>query len=521
MHVLPLTLWALVAPAQVSSVVVYPDRAQVTRVKNVECASDTTVHFEDLPLSAEPDSLRARTTAGTAEGLTYSEAPNPEALHTELTKAQARRDALAAQVATWEDASARAKDLDRLAQGFSRVAVTRAVQELDSFKADTRGWGALFDQVLATRMKAIEEGRKAEEQLQDVQRQLTEVATEVTRLEKERSRPVRSAEVRLSCPRGTKAQVELSYLVRDASWTPAYEARAHEAAGVVELTTLANVQQSTGEDWAKVNLVLSTARPRTQATPPTLMPLKVSATQRPQEKVYLVRGDEFRAAASVGQDVTQLGASGLDAAAQGLSVQLTVPESAQVPGNGDAVRLSVSKARLKSTFSLRAVPKLQPVFFRVAQLTNTAPLPFLPGRVDLYRDSGFIGRQALEHVPQGTSFLLTFGVDESVRISRRVVEEMKRDEGFLSSRRSFRYGYRFELTNLGTQSEQVELSDHLPVSELSDVKVEVDEKTTPGYRLGQDDGIATWTVKLGPGEKRDMHFAFRVTTPSSYDTSGM
>jgi hypothetical protein len=46
MPVLSLTLWmmaAAVEPSQVSSVVVYPDRAQVTRVQTVSCTGRTTV----------------------------------------------------------------------------------------------------------------------------------------------------------------------------------------------------------------------------------------------------------------------------------------------------------------------------------------------------------------------------------------------------------------------------------------------------------------------------------------------
>ncbi|GHG98059.1 DUF4140 domain-containing protein [Comamonas sp. JC664] len=56
---------------------------------------------------------------------------------------------------------------------------------------------------------------------------------------------------------------------------------------------------------------------------------------------------------------------------------------------------------------------------------------------------------------------------------------------------------------------------------LVDVKVALEPVTTGGYALQSDDGIATWKVKLAPGEKRTVDFAFHVDAPSSYETKGL
>lgn len=70
MTFLPLTLLALAASPQVSSVVVYPDRAQVTRAQDVACVGATTAVFDQIPQAAARDSFRARATGATLEGLT-------------------------------------------------------------------------------------------------------------------------------------------------------------------------------------------------------------------------------------------------------------------------------------------------------------------------------------------------------------------------------------------------------------------------------------------------------------------
>ncbi len=371
------------------------------------------------------------------------------------------------------------------------------------------------------RLRAVTEGQETAGKLREVREQLAEVDAELTRVQDAAERKERHVEVRLSCPAGARARVELTYLVGGAAWEPAYEARADEASHTLELTTLATVRQSTGEDWAGAKLLLSTALPRQDATPPEVKPLFVYAEERAKERKVLVRRDEQQQHADAAETVDTVASQGLRAAAQGLSVQLEAQEAARVPGDGTAVRVRIARTRLKAAFTWRAVPKLYPVVFRVGRATNAAPFPLLPGVVDVYRGTGFLGRQPLARVAQGAPFEVTFGVEEGLRVERHVVEELQKDKGLFNDKRRFKYAYRFELTNLRPRAEEVELSEHIPVSELEDVKVELEPRTTPGHTVQPADGIATWKVKLAPGEKRTVDLAFHVDAPSSYDTGGL
>jgi uncharacterized protein (TIGR02231 family) len=162
-----------------------------------------------------------------------------------------------------------------------------------------------------------------------------------------------------------------------------------------------------------------------------------------------------------------------------------------------------------------------PVAFRVADLSNQAPWPLLPGQVDAFRSTGLVGRYWLERVAQGAQFTLTFGIEDQVRVKRLVMEELKRDAGLFNSKRRFTYSYRFELANYGRGPTEVSVADHLPVAEVDDVSVSVNEKTTPGYVVVAAEGIARWKVKLAAGEKKNVDFAFQVDVPQSYDMGGL
>ena len=77
---------------------------------------------------------------------------------------------------------------------------------------------------------------------------------------------------------------ELSYLVRDAGWTPDYDLFvATELAGSPEaqLVLVGQVSQQTGADWREVRLTLSTGDPRRRMRSPDLRPSYLGRAPRP------------------------------------------------------------------------------------------------------------------------------------------------------------------------------------------------------------------------------------------------
>src|SRR5258708_3609491 len=206
------------------------------------------------------------------------------------------------------------------------------------------------------------------------------------------------------------------------------------------------------------------------------------------------------------------------AEAQGLSVQLQVKGPADVSGDGTPARLFVASTELQAAFAWKTVPRQVPFVFRVADLVNTAPFPLLPGEIDLFRRGAYLGRVPLERVAEGARFHMSFGIEEGVKVKRFVLEEIARDEGIFKSAQRFRYAYRFEVENHLQRPEQIELAEQVPVSELSDVEVALEDGTTKGFTRKAEDGIVSWKLSLAPGEKRELQLAFHVDVPKDYAT---
>ncbi|WP_141325797.1 mucoidy inhibitor MuiA family protein [Myxococcus sp. AB025B] len=521
MTLFPLSLLVLAAAPQVSSVVVYPDRAHVTRTQDVTCRGPTTAVFEHVPEAASRESFRARAPGADLEGLTAERQTLEQQLSAERREWRARWDALTQEELTLDAALARVTGLERLSEGYTDVAVDHVTRELTGRKPDTRAWASAFDAALSVRMRAVREAWELAEKRRALKQRRDEVSAQLSRLSTEAARAEYRVEVRLSCPEGKKARVSLTYLVGGSSWEPSYEARADEASGTVELTALATVRQQTGEDWSGAKLVLSTALPRKNATPPEMAPLLVRALKQPKERQVLTARQEARQSVEGGVEGAASSGEGPRVVSHGVSVQWEAEEATRVPGDGVAVRVVLGRHRLPAEFSWRTVPKLHPVVFRVARLANTTSFPLLPGEVSLFRGTGFLGRQRLERVASGLAFELTFGIEEALRVTRTTVEEVKRPQGLFGGKQRFRYAYRFQLSNLRQREEKVVLSEHIPVSELDDVKVEVAPESTAGLALTKDDGIATWQVALAPAETRTLELVFHVDAPSSYVSGGL
>ena len=68
----------------------------------------------------------------------------------------------------------------------------------------------------------------------------------------------------------------VSYIVSNAGWVPHYDIRVKDVQNPVNLFYKANVYQTSGEDWNKVNLTLSTGDPSLSGTKPKLFPWRLS-----------------------------------------------------------------------------------------------------------------------------------------------------------------------------------------------------------------------------------------------------
>ncbi|MGC4122476.1 MAG: mucoidy inhibitor MuiA family protein [Myxococcales bacterium] len=515
-------------PPPVVKVVVYPDRALVTRMIKVDCAKGPTAAvFKALPFGLDATTLKATASGAEAqvEGVSLYQRVLAEAQTAQLRELDAQIEALQLKVQEQQLVRERAFAERGQAESLRASALPFLTREAAAEKKpNVAAWATALDATRDLMEEADGRRRASDVALRELGQKLQELQGKRGAVASAAPKRVQDAELAVHCGSTGPARVELSYMTGGVSWEPLYEARANEARNGIDLSVLASIVQATGEVWKDVEVTLSTATTRRDATPPQLQRLQLGATPEDQEKKVLVRRDEevSRLSSVAPSGPASGGEAPVQAEDQGLSVQLKVPGTVDFTGDGRPTRVNVETLKLAASFKLLTLPKLLPHAFRSAEAQNAARYPLIPGRVDLFSGGGFIGSTRLPLVARGDKIKLAFGIDEQVKVKRIVIEELKKDPGVFGSTRKLTYAYKVELQSFAPRATEVSLQEQVPVSQMDDVKVQVDPKgTTPGYELAKDDGFLTWKVGLAPKEKKTVELRFAVEVPSKYDSSSL
>ncbi len=513
------------ASSVVDAVTVYPDGASVTRVITLDIpAGDHSAVLKDFPLTLDPSSLRVEGEAGARLTIGAIDAKPPRAAPPvnlpELDKRiEALKDERGDLQGMIEAATARRKFAERFAEaspaGIGDKGEARPIAE----------WRAAFAAI-------AEEVASADAAVRAAERKQREIDREIARLESDRAtKPPSKLEVRieLAAAAATKATLRVTYAVRNARWTPLYDARldtgAKDRKPALELVRRAEITQNTGEDWSNVALAVSTVRTARGGKAPDLNSLIVQYPPPPRAAASISGGMEQargRSAAApapkMADAVLEQRADEQQAAAEVSSFQVVfkIPGRVSLGASEGAKSLRVSSAAIAPDLAVRAVPVLDPTAFLEASFKQVEDAPLLPGRVSIYRDGVFVGRGQMAGAGKDEAVRLGFGADDKIKIERTTVKRNEGSAGLIvttskTDERSFkttiRNGHDFPI--------KVAIEDQLPVSENEDIQVEMLSSSTPPTTTNLRDkrGVLEWAFEAKAGEVRDIGFAWRVRWP--------
>jgi hypothetical protein len=129
---------------------------------------------------------------------------------------------------------------------------------------------------LQARQEALALGRLARQaRLAQLNEDLGKLKLQLAQVQGKRTRPTSEVVVEVSANAAITATLTLKYMVSSAGWSPTYDIRVADITKPMQLTYKAQVYQSTGEDWDKVQLALSSGDPNKDAIMPTLYPWRL------------------------------------------------------------------------------------------------------------------------------------------------------------------------------------------------------------------------------------------------------
>jgi uncharacterized protein (TIGR02231 family) len=519
------------ATSAIDAVTVYPDGASVTRIIRLDLPSgDITLVAKDFPLTLDPSSLRVEGEGGERLTIGAIDARPPKPmLPADLSALDKRIEALKDQRDDLDGAMASAEARKKFAERFADASPAGLGEKGEA--RPLSDWRAAFAAV-------AEEVANADTAIRDAGRKQRDIDREIARLEQERNvKPSSKLEVRveLAAAAATKATLRVTYNVRNARWTPLYDARldtgARERKPSLELVRRAEITQATGEDWSNVTLGVSTVRVARGGDAPDLnslvvrypvparptmrfgsggdgafreharddAPAAAPAPEPQQDLVKAKRAEEQQATAEIGA----------------FQAAFKIPGRVSIGASEGAKSLRIASSTIMPDLMIRSVPVLDPTAFLQASFVQAEDAPLLPGKVSIYRDGMFVGRGMLAAAGKDETVRLGFGADDKVKIERAVVKRNEGSTGLIVTSKTDERAFKTTVRNGHDFAIKVAIEDQLPVSETDDIVVEMLPATTPPTTTNLRDkrGVLEWAFEVKPAEVREINFAWRARWP--------
>lgn len=334
--------------------------------------------------------------------------------------------------------------------------------------------------------------------------------------DKKRYEPIQQVVVTISSDITVTGTLELSYMVQQAGWSPAYDLRANDISSPVTLTYKANVFQSTGVDWKDVKLKLSTINPHRSNVKPTLAPWYLAYVQPLQQTPQFPKYNELSKGAVVGDKPVMNDKAELDAqhmhAYTTMSEHLTMVEfdlkiPYTIPSNGQPYLMAIKSEEIPSTYEYYAVPKLDKDVYLMAYLTGWEEMNLLPAVANIYYDGTYVGQTRIHPGMMEEKLALPLGRDNNVIITRKKIKDEDKERA-LGSEKIKSIEYEIAVRNLKSAPIKMVVEDQMPLSRQDDIKVEPGSTGKAEYNA--DTGTLRWQFTLTSKETHKMKFSYDI-----------
>jgi len=290
--------------SKVIEATVFKDRAMVTRSADVNLQRDeNTIIFSELTTDIKDESVRI-SAAGNGE-IKILDVKVERKFTTEIRKEssnelQKKIDALRSEMLIASDQIAIYDSKKQFIESLKAESVKYANQKILSSTNSTKEWNDILSFV-DKNLKEIYSGiREQAAKRTKLDEEIKAIQLTMNQSKDIEQKNYKEIIVKISTSQNTKAEIQASYIVNNASWYPVYDARVDSKSKQVELDFFGMVHQSTGEDWKDIKLTFSTADPLSVKSLPKLDPWFVDVAPLPYNNNYIRGGRSDETVVQVG-----------------------------------------------------------------------------------------------------------------------------------------------------------------------------------------------------------------------------
>ena len=541
----PLYAEDLAVDSTITHVMVYPSSAMITRTANISLpAGENTISLNGLPLNLLESSLRV---AGESSAdVQLGSVELQQSFNKDLVQEKERK--LREQIESLNEE--KQVLIDSLAENKDQLNYIRAMASNNSSSEQSSSYKQLpIDQwnkaweTLATATSATHEKiRKAQKRIKMLDKTLTQRQQQLEQVATHQ-RATRTAVLNITTAKASELKLNLRYQIHGAHWKPVYDADLDTQSGKIQLKSLAQITQRTGEDWNDVKVTLSTLRPSASSQLPNLnpwvidfMPDRVLYQKRKmstsplmkKEAMNVIEADDMKMDNAMPMSAPPVMAQrsmtsvASTAVIADFSAEYKVPNKISLASGNNKRRVTLQSHTLDAKVSLASVPRLDPRAMLIAKTQYKGETPLLAGTVALHRDGNFIGNSFLAMHQSGEEIKLSFGEDDKVKITFIPDPDKKGKDGLLfGKRKTVKRNYHFTVANQHDKTYNISFSDTIPVAANEDIKVTMTGDKPSRINDKDKKGIAVWERKLAPHKTIKLEYGYEVTYPEDKTVTGL
>ncbi|NHJ13482.1 MAG: mucoidy inhibitor MuiA family protein [Candidatus Thorarchaeota archaeon] len=510
---------------KIANVTVFRDGARVTRIGSTELvAGEQTVLIDGISQYAQNDSFRVKGRgAALLKGIdvsTKSATFEPEGNLKELL---AKLEELEKQ---------RGQVEDKIEYQQSRLTSLNAI--LGQFSGEFGKWFAAGESSLeqleemdgASSKIALDAKKKLralQEEIDGVNSEIQAVQNNISRVRGERRVETTTlVKVLLDVKESTKIELDVTYQLGGAGWTPTYDVDIGDEKSAVK--RIAMVSNQTLEDWKDVGLVVSTSSARpveaVKSSPfyvdimsayPTTGAFGTGIEGMADARAY--DRDEEPEAFEMAEDAYEpepIMEQSYATASETLSgtVIYEVPGKITLFSGEEPQPVTLTEEAFDSRrlyyWNAYAMPEV------VAQdeITNGDSV-ILPGSVKVFAAGDFLGETSVHLIAPREKFRLGTRIAYDVKAEKKLVEKDTEKAGLVGGKRKRGYKYRLELSSYAKKPVNVRVVDRIPHSNSEKIKVELKPPAISYKKM--ELGVIEWELAIEPQKKVEVEYEFEVS----------
>lgn len=333
----------------------------------------------------------------------------------------------------------------------------------------------------------------------------------------------------------TYGKIGVNYLVTNAGWIPAYDLRAQNTTDPMTITYKAHVYQSTGEDWDKVNLTLSTYNQNVFAQKPTIgiwrldytinkprlnpttgivqnIPMQATQNFYSEEEMKSARKEINAEALKNNNEISfnqqLISIQNMAEINQNFSnVEFSVKLPYSIKADGSHKLMVVTSEKMDAEFLHYMLPRVNKNAFLLAKIGDWENLSLLPGEANIYFKQTIVGNTYLDPQILTDTMEVTLGKDEGIISKRKKINEEQK-KGLLSKNVVKTYTFQIVVKNTSRASVNLTVDDQIPITQNEEITIKLED--AGGAVLNKDTGMLTWEIEMKPGEEKILEFSYSI-----------